>query len=482
MSVPGITNGEVCTYLMGSSLGLVTVPQDDMLHPKINMADLRVFNDKIDSDPKRNKSICNQSANGKKASMHCIIEHGMGMMRKPDTDPNVQTCTTYQCPSNPNIAPNSPFSWSNSVDGSNCYKPLVDAIIDKRSKCDERWYDWFTTPNYHLGNKYESEKEGVCRAPCPKGYVPYNVIDPVDGSKMSLTGTNRTDKCVATKDFFYGKYDGNSDYCPLAMIHRVHSTPQNVYNKLGSIYTKYGLQVTNEGRNNIDASFAQFTGDSKKQALATEISKKALTNLDNVPEPNEAGQAACSTLNSNRERVTEAYDICSAVKANTYKAVNPNHIPVLQQACNAVFCSENNDAPEIIGKDRICFANPEQVDASTLDTTSPDDLPDDETPTADGEVVFLMSSFPMAMAILISLSIGVLLYLAWKDFIEPKIIIPVYRRVSLFFSKDEVRNKKERLFEIKDSKRALSEELYAKQQQLRKMQKDLKNLRKSMDT
>jgi hypothetical protein len=81
-----------------------------------------------------------------------------------------------------------------------------------QSLCDERWHDWFTVPNYHLGNKwfnYQSDKlrdtqtVGICYKPCNLGEVPYE---------------NENRICMKREDYQGGLYANVFDYTPLALI------------------------------------------------------------------------------------------------------------------------------------------------------------------------------------------------------------------------------------------------------------------------
>ena len=39
-------------------------------------------------------------------------------------------------------------------------KNLSNSSNDVNILCNERWYDWFTIPDYHNGNKYSKEING----------------------------------------------------------------------------------------------------------------------------------------------------------------------------------------------------------------------------------------------------------------------------------------------------------------------------------
>lgn len=203
--------------------------------------DLKTYNDEIDSSDNRNKEICKEITdprlNTKIAYPLCPIFGSPGFIRSPRDN---SKCIAFDCPPD----------WER--DGDICKKPLVDAIIDKRSKCDDRWYDWITIPNYHLGNKFtKGKQEGICYAPCNSKNIPAYNIDPLLIQEDDITdlqnetniSNNITDRCINKNDFMMGKYEFTPEYCPLSWVFRIHyKTPKGVDDlklKLKKIYQEY---------------------------------------------------------------------------------------------------------------------------------------------------------------------------------------------------------------------------------------------------
>lgn len=351
------------------------------------------------------------------ANKLCIIEAGPGFIRKPSSDANNASCVTYDCPTD----------WERK-ENNICVKPKEDAVIDKRSHCDERWYDWFSIPNYHLGNGYYEEKKGVCRSPCNKYSIPNYATDPVDGARFDFSSSDKLDTCVDRDKYFMGKYQDGSDYCPLAWIHRMHYTiPENVEKKMDNILTQYAKDY---GSSNLTKAFIDFKKPTNKRQIGQNIAVQMKSDgFEPLPSLNQNMQQACNSLNT-KDRVAEAYNICKKVKNNTYENKDENTILQLKQACNAVFCNENDTALTTINKTTpICFDIP-----STIKYKDPDDVKDPTTFTADKEQSFMFSSFATAVNIVIFVISGIFVYYFWTRIFWPKFLRKVWRylMVNLF--------------------------------------------------
>lgn len=100
-----------------------------------------------------------------------------------------------------------------SLENGNTYDNNYDQefVINKESTtseklvCEERWYDWFTIPDYHYGNKYSLgvDQTGVISSfnYCYQGYI--------------LTENG---KCIKRSKFDYGKVKNFIHYTPYALI------------------------------------------------------------------------------------------------------------------------------------------------------------------------------------------------------------------------------------------------------------------------
>lgn len=416
-AAPNVSSGEACTIDQLKELGIFNNlyyinPNDKKYH------DLRTFNKAKDNAENRKKSLCKETLKGDAANVSCLYEHGGGYVRKPG-DPD--SCITYDCPPG--------FERQ----GNNCKKILLDAKIDKRSHCDERWYDWFTIPNTHLGNGYYEQSVGQCFSPCPSNYVPNYATDPVDNSKTGFMAADKLGRCVAKNQYFSGKYADAAEYCPLAVIHQLSSTPRNVATKLDKI-----IRTANKGGIPND-NFRNLLKSIPDQAAA--IARKAAPTIDDVKIPQDDAQAACTTQYT-EDKLLPAYSLCKALQKHesTVKAmfsadhedVQTEKISMLKQACNGVFCSDmlgEDTALDLVGADEpICFKNVDPVNKDAVKKVQTDGgYPDDEiAPTADDSEAYLYTSLRVFIYLIVVPIMIVLGYLLLKT------MWWVFRQVALY--------------------------------------------------
>ena len=106
----------------------------------------------------------------------------------------------------------------------------VPVIQPKKSFCQEKWYDWFSIPDYHHDNMYTVEtnesNDSKCYAPCNIGYVPHR--------------TNKNN-CMRKQDLEYGKHANSFHYLPIPLIILLGSTKDDIL----SIYKQNILKTRN---------------------------------------------------------------------------------------------------------------------------------------------------------------------------------------------------------------------------------------------
>lgn len=337
---------EVCTIESAKQLGIYSTSGDFYAS---GYTDLKTYNNAADVG--RTKDVCYQSADGANSYMFCSAAHSnIAYVKRGDK------CQTMTCPT----------GWSGVQ---KCQKPLEDAVVSKRSHCDERWYDWFTVPNYHLGNKYQSDSNiaGTCYNPCPADHVPHYKYDPVDESTFGLSGKEALGRCVPRNQYFGGKYNEGSDYCPLAWVYRMGASPDVLKDMMTSNMTTYATSASVSGTSNAD--FMTLQDPSTMQNLANSIYNNTSATAENVVAPSTRSmQQACRTLQT-KERVEGAYAICSSIATlegeNEFLSkrelqgdstdIAEAKLKVLKQACNATFCDADNDAAYVIKKEPLCF-------------------------------------------------------------------------------------------------------------------------------
>lgn len=288
-------------------------------------------------------------------------------------------------------------------------KGLVDYKLNELGVCEEVWYDWFTVPNYHIGNNHEKVVDGdasgnsTCYSPCPSGTVPAYGKDPVDGDIASLFDrSDKLDMCVPLSTYFSGKYaDGfstDNEFCPISRIHRIHNAVQHGDSHVRSKYISSNLAFTlpkniELSTPTIDIDQFNFKDNATKQRIADMYMTNELTNesknqdtynlsfdaniqsvvsklaslsaydLTNVKKPmTTVMDAACNRLNEDADRLQETYNICKEIsdKQNDPHQVSlaggdAKKLLIMKQACDLVFCSDENNAISMLGAEKICF-------------------------------------------------------------------------------------------------------------------------------
>lgn len=391
-----VSAAEICTIEQLKAFGIFN-NQSYISNSAVGWGDLKTFNRDKDNTDNRTKSLCKPTLDGTEAHLNCIYQHGVGYIRKPG-DPN--TCITYSCP---------PGFEQNGLDCIKTTEVLPDSTIDKRSKCDERWSDWFMTPNYHLGNKLYQEitEDGYikCYDYCPTGTVPSYANDPVDGSKKDFSSTDNVKTCIDKSEYFSSKYNGTGDYCPIAWIHRLNSTPDNLKKKYDNLILNAGSNINTT---NVYANLKKNT-----QNIVNQISIDAFSKFENIQKPSDAMQQACNSLNSSipTKDLIEAWNICDELHKSEenvmerlskvgYSSDNiKKYITMMKQSCNGVFCNQDDNNFDIINKEEICFPNPGNIEDEG--PAPPPKLYDDDVdaPTADDGFKSFMGSIFSAFGI-----------------------------------------------------------------------------------
>lgn len=119
--------------------------------------------------------------------------------------------------------------------------PKFKAIKDF---CQEKWYDWFSIPDYHFGNKYQlidaEPTESAEPTEPTKPVKPAKCVKPCDIGTMPYMVNGKYDKCILRDKFEYGFYANTFHYLPISLILLLGSTKETLLKKYESIlsYTK----------------------------------------------------------------------------------------------------------------------------------------------------------------------------------------------------------------------------------------------------
>lgn len=290
------------------------------------------------------------SAGGDVAFPLCGVIAGPASARVESPD-GTAACVTSECP--PGFA----------QEGGNCVRPVLPSATDKTQRCDARWYDWFMVENAHLGNGAQADAAGTCYLPCPAGFVPNVSRNPVDGAAKDLVSRDDLGSCVPKSEFFFRKYAGTPDFCPLAWIHRLTTRPEDF-----GAGTEAAIAALREGGAAVsEATARQAAAHAEADSGALYAALVAGTDAQ-IAGGNAVGARAgylqaCKALNT-PERLRHAFAVCEPLRSNpaAFKAKwsvfwgdrTDERMALLKKACNLVCCDENNAAS--IGARPSCFA------------------------------------------------------------------------------------------------------------------------------
>ena len=356
---------EVCSYETVKKLGINNIILSN-----------ETINNRISGTCIQSQSV---DVNEAIASPYCIFSSNAGFGFVSD---GTNKCRTIECPTGFTLEKNS----------ITCTKPSIPAVIQKSSRCDGQAEDWFMIPNHHLGNKFNSSNSD-CYAPCGVNSVPFYHTDPVDGQIAAWVSApaDQTSRCVSKNNYFMGKYANTSDFCPLAWIKRISSTPDEIQDDMkNEIYSKHG------------SNCADLHTDFYKDMIASlpmradEVANKSKNRIENVPLTVSKGcekqyLKADGTINT--DRISKAYKVCSSVQQDpdamkeTFKQTFGDtddianfKIRMLNQACQATFYNTNPGNPaSLIQKPALYF---QPSDTANMDMTSanrtPEQIAEDE--------------------------------------------------------------------------------------------------------
>ncbi len=414
-----VSPGEICSLAVASRYGILDLNK----YYTTGYENVMTYNQEKDNKENRYKSLCVQAEDKSQAYPHCVLEHGVGFVRKAGVP---DKCVTVSCPTG--------FTNENGV----CKKPLEDYMVSKKSRCDARSYDWFMVPNYHLGNGVYSDTPGTCYAPCPKEHVPQFDIDPVDETSVGFVAIKDLTKCVSRDVYAGGKYAEGSDFCPIAWIYRLTLTPETAKIHLQQQLDDLRKQVGSENMNETYAKAIQSV-----DVDAQRISKEAGSVIDNIPIPSTTMIEACQKLNT-EDRLKYAYEVCQRLQndeASFVKMfadmgdsehVQQQKINMLKQACNVLFCNSTTDQSGTMNQPQICFAN---ISDTIVDTIIPEeDARKHPPPTADKGIKFMKRQIVNAGILLAIGVFGVLFVLFITRFLYPKVYVPISEKIKEFFT------------------------------------------------
>ena len=292
-----------------------------------------------------------------------------------------------------------PTGFVQQMDTVTCTKPVTNAVIDSQKRCSERITDWYSIPNFHIGNKFTMVKadgklydpnvdnelvNAKCYAPCNEKQVP---IDSTTPAQIELN------KCALKEEYLGGTYANTSSYCPISWIKRISSSANDIETDLRNNLKSVGCDSQTKFFNDVVKGYGS---DAKR--IADSINKlenvKGLTNTQMLNK--------CTDSNfATPDRIAETYAICTKLKndPDSFEAkfreemgdderTVDNKITMLRQACNATFSGEGFNKINIHNITPITFSKEEIADrnmSNIVESDESDEDGDGDTKLQEGE-------------------------------------------------------------------------------------------------
>jgi hypothetical protein len=342
--------GEICSIDQALKLGLYDIETEAYLSTStVDLSDTRTYRTDEATDYQKKKAFCRQYKNESISYPLCPLVGGIPYTQAPG-DPS--RCIPAKCP---------PGFKQNPNDITECIKPTDYMYANRSQECGEKPYDWYSIPNYHLGNRY-SKIGNACYRPCEIGTVPLVRTDPVDGTEWNIASSDSNiygHKCTPKTNYMNAKYSNDNEFCPIAVIKRLSTLPSTLQSEL--------QQKTNEMVANIpNRSSVRQQINSKFARDATNIATSCHLALDNVKSGSKQFQVACEKMVTSDE-IVDTYSICKNLKYHPNKIIGGWRTEmgnddedinikraVMEQACHEVFCNKPENAMEA-GEQPLCF-------------------------------------------------------------------------------------------------------------------------------
>lgn len=203
--------GEICTYQIAEKYNIAKNKKfDTSIIPKHDQDKINKYND----NNKYEYSLCNKSDDGNNFYYNCALDKKNIWLTRD---------TTNDCKINEKIV--LPPDKLEKIDNIlllkkpnpfTAVKNLLDQQDDINILCNERWYDWFTIPDYHNGNKYTKEIDGdtyKCYKPCNFG----SIISSDTMNESAFLGETKN-KCINRDLIDNGRLKNTLLFTPYAII------------------------------------------------------------------------------------------------------------------------------------------------------------------------------------------------------------------------------------------------------------------------
>lgn len=304
-TIESIKTGEVCTIETAKTYGIFGKDKyfNNLIHEdEKNDLDILIGNNEQNS----NYSLC--TLENDNAYMNCVLSTKNPWKTLNDS--------AEYCMLPIDITLPSALAYNNESP-SLIDKPSDIAITMSKSEiCKERWYDWFSIPDYHLNNKYteytNSNNETVCLAPCKSNSTVQTLpfTNPTNGEKM----------CVDRNLFRNGYYKEDFHYLPISIVFLLGSSKETLLEHHQKILSQTRSSLSEKDNMTMDYDiYNDIMKNAKtKDAIYEDIRKDLkpyIINLLNLP-VDETNLLVPSNVIQNvsdgimtKERILAAYEI-----------------------------------------------------------------------------------------------------------------------------------------------------------------------------
>ena len=243
----------------------------------------------------------------------------------------------------------------------------IDIVYESKINnfVENKWYEWFTIPNFHLDNTFkEITEDNIKTRLQPCGYN--NDINILEFDKIPYT--EFIDKCMNKIDYKFGSYTNNMPYSPIAAICLLGSCilTDNNSNLLLQYYSNILIQESIFDTNSL--LHLSVIYDATK--IIANITTKFISNINynvSIPNDNEIPQ---SIYAFDVDKIAFAHDIALNVSSILNK---PNGFENLKTKIEKNYNNtiSNLHAKELIKACHICFSKTLQkknkANLSTMD-------------------------------------------------------------------------------------------------------------------
>jgi hypothetical protein len=263
-NVADISAGEVCTIETAKEYGIFGGTDYFQEIDANDATSIDTLKDNVNNMSKQ-FSLCSLKTNldGSRAAIkNCVLSTGNPWKTLDDTAQHCMLPLKIELPSILKFK-----EGSESI----IEKPFnIKQWKNKNEYCQEKWYDWYSIPDYHFGNAYNlSSNMKNCLQPCSIGSVPH------------LT---EKDKCVSKNDFQGGEFAGTFPYLPLSLIMLLGNTKSTLLSKYDTMMDEANSNMIKNGSVfvNVDV-FSNLMEDTKtRDNIYNEIKADLSYHINNL--------------------------------------------------------------------------------------------------------------------------------------------------------------------------------------------------------